>query len=315
MDEKDYKTPGIAGIIPSINTCWIPSETGFFPEQLLHMAPLVPDSFINTFFYSLQISKYFSIPLEITDRVWAVLNIVCLLWMFFIIRNIYQKGYLHVENGKSFYMILAICISAVIYITLAILTVGINKHYSDMTWVYIQEIRYFAPVCFLLQQFAVCLFLKPRIFFKKTGAVIIRIVLVLIMVGEVFHGTYFMMKQIFINREYGQHVKTGLPYLRAIQLTKREVLRGNTVIVCSKNLIYTNICSISGSSSINDLQALNEKMRASKPISIITIINQNELPVIQDFVSKTNTKLEYLTKYEGGTLLYFITNYPKTINY
>lgn len=92
------------------------------------------------------------------------------------------------------------------------------------------------------------------------------------------------------------------------------MLRGNPVVVCSGSLIYTNICSISGSSSINNLQTLNEKMRTSKPISIITVINQNELPVIQNFVSKTNTKLEYKTEYEGGTLLYFITNYPKTIN-
>jgi hypothetical protein len=291
-----------------------PSETGFFPEQLLFIAPLVPGSFVNTLFYGLQISKYFSVPVEITDGLWTVLHVVCLLWILYIIRNIYQKGYLRGENGKSFYIFLAISISAVIYLTLAILTVAISRHYSDMTWVYIQEIRYFAPVCFLLQQFAVFLIFKPQTFFKKTGTVIFRIILVLITLGEVSHGTYFIVKQVFIKKEFGQHVRTELPYLRAIQLTKREMLRGNTVVVCSGNLIYTNICSISGSSSINDLQVLNEKMRTSKPLSIITVINQNELPVIQDFVSKTNTKLEYMTEYEGGTLLYFITNYPKTIN-
>jgi hypothetical protein len=288
-----------------------PSETGFFPDQLLLAAPVVPGSFINTYFYNLQILKYCSIALETMDRFWTILHVICLLWIMYVIRIIYKKGYLRRENAKSFYVILAISISTAIYIFLAILTVRINKHYADMTWVYIQEIRYYAPVCFMLQQFAVFLFLKPHTFFSKTGTVLFRTFLMLILIEEVSHGTYFMIKQIFIKREFGEYVKNELPYLKAIQLTQNEILRGNRVIVCSNSLVYTNICSLSGSSSINDLQTLNKKMLASKPMTIITVINQKEQPIIQDFISKTNTKLESRMEYEGGTILYFITNLPK----
>ena len=155
---------------------------------------------------------------------------------------------------------------------------------------------------------------KAPCFFRKNNCCFIPHSLGTYYVEEISHGTYFFIKQIFIKREFGEYVKNDLPYAKAIQITKNEILKGNRVIVCSNSLLYTNICSLSGSSSINDLEILNKKILTSRPVTIITIINQKEQPIIQDFIVKTNTKLEYQTKYEGGTLLYYITNFPKTID-
>jgi hypothetical protein len=283
-----------------------PAESGFFPRQLLEAAPLVPASFINIPFYNLQISGFTSIPVATIDGFWRIFNTVCFLWLLYITLKLYKKGDMSRKNYKSFYLILAVGYSAALYIFLGFLTVRLSRHYSDMEWVYLQEPRYFAPLIFIVQQLTVFLFLATRRFFGKSGATLFRVLIVLLMMEEVFHGTYFFIKKIVVKNEYGNQILQDQPYWKAIQLTKQELSKSKSVIVCSNSLIFTNTCSLYGSYSLNDLHLLREKMPATEPFSIITIINREELPIIQDFISKTNTKLEF----RNGKLLYFITNCP-----
>jgi hypothetical protein len=283
-----------------------PAESGFFPGQLLEAAPFIPASFINISFYDLQIFKYALVPVSTMEDFWKILHAICFIGVLFIIWNFYEKRRLFQENVRTFYFYLASGISFAFYFLLSFLTIRLNKHYPDMEWVYIQELRYYAPISFMLQQFAVFLFLEPRKFFGKYGAYLFRLILVLIMLGEVFHATYFLVKQIIIKREYGQAIVQDLRYWKAVQMTKQQLSAGNPVVVCSNSLIFTNICSLYGSSSLNDLHMLDKKMNSSRPITLITIINSEEQPIIQSFISGTNTKLEY----QNGKLLYFITHFP-----
>jgi hypothetical protein len=178
------------------------SRTGFFPLQLIGLAPVVPGSFLNLDFIIMQVSKYMPITYQSLYMLWSVFNFFCLCFLVHISWPIIKSPDYFKKGFLNFYTRMSLWVSLYIFIFLSVLTIHYNSHYEDMmnTWVFVGIPRYFAPFCFLIFQFFVFLFLKPGLFPNKITFYLFRILMVCIVLEEISHGTYFIIKQVFVKK-------------------------------------------------------------------------------------------------------------------
>lgn len=285
------------------------SASGFFPEQLLLTGPLIPASFLNLNFYSLQISLHAQFTYEKMMQVWSVINLLSMAgllftaWKWFRGKRFIQKDY------RSFYAMLAAVFSLSLMAFLGFLSVTQSKNYPRHTaWTYVQEMRYFGVFSVLLIQWLGYLYLSAQHFFGKMGSVIFRFLMVIILIMDVFHGTYFLFKKVVVEKSTGLQRPSEQIDLTALALTRKEMLKNQTVIVCSNLQEILNICSLAGAAGINDLSVLNKPFRTSRPIVLLTIMNTRYPVADQSFLSFPSTVLEK----DFSGVYYYITRIPKS---
>src|SRR5664279_3512448 len=61
-----------------------PSKAGFYPDQLVRLAPIIPATFLNFDFLNMQASKYIHVSYPALGIFWSVLNIGCICWLGYI---------------------------------------------------------------------------------------------------------------------------------------------------------------------------------------------------------------------------------------
>jgi hypothetical protein len=251
------------------------SRTGFFPLQLLGLSPIVPGTFLNLNFLNMQISEHVRISYQNMDILWSVINIFCLCFLVYISWPMIRRTDYFKKEYLNFYALMSFWVSLFVFIFLGTLTIRFNSHYEDMAypWVFVGIPRYFAPFCILIFQFFVFLFLKPGLFPRKTSFYVFRILMVCIMLEEISHGTYFIVKQIFIKKEFGLRRPADRRELCSYRFVLAEMAKKTAVVVCAGTPEISNFSGLSGCSMIMDDSDFRKPMYSSKEVLIITTLD------------------------------------------
>ncbi len=279
------------------------SGTGFFPMQVLQMAPVVPGSFMNLDFINMQISRHFPISYQNMYTLWSVINfiIICILlyygWPFIKDPNFFKKDF------WNFYKRMSLWVSIYIFLFLIALTIHYNSHYEDMKypWVFVGIPRYFAPFCFLLFPFSAFLFLMPKLFPNKFSFYLFRILMVFVIVEEISHGTYFIIKQVFVHKEFGIQRQADQIELSTYNLVRAEQVK-NEIVVCAGIPEISNFSSLAGVSSIMDPLIFGKPIYSSKDVLIITTLDSFSATKMPPEFFKMDTRL---ISQENGYSYYF----------
>ena len=289
------------------------SSAGFYPLQLLGLAPVVPGSFINLDFINMQVSNHTSIAYQSMSIFWSVINFFCLLFLVIISWPIIKNAYYFEKEFLNFYARMTLWVSVFIFVFLSALTVHYNSHYVDMMypWVFVGIPRYFAPFCFLIFQFFVFLFLNGKLFRSKISFYLFRLLMVCIMLEEISHGTYFIVRQIFIKKEYGLNRLADQMELHSSRFVKDELAKKNAIVVCAGIPEISNFSSLLGVSSIMDPSIFEKPIQSSKEVLIISALDSFTTKNMPSSFFKMETELVdqqdgysyYFTKIHPGTSL------------
>jgi hypothetical protein len=174
----------------------VDTERGFYPENILHCAPIVPGSFINTFFTTSQLIDKAGMDLLQSHRLLEIINalmIFGLLILFFFL-FFRKKFFKQIDPFKSF-LFIGFFISAATFVSLGYLSATYKPQSGyDYGWNYFNEPRYFMFVSFFLQiGFIGWVFLyQPwkKGILQKTIVVFLSLLLFV----EVAHNIYFHTK-------------------------------------------------------------------------------------------------------------------------
>lgn len=169
---------------------------GFYPENILHCAPVVPGSFINTFFTTSQLIikgglslSHSMMLLEIVNGIMIAAILFLLLYLFFI------KRFFRLSDPFRVFLMTGVFISATTFVSLAYLSVTYKPQTGyGYGWNYLNEPRYFMFVNFFIQlAFVGWIFLYPNwkksLFQKMIVAVLSSLLFI-----EVTHNLYFYTK-------------------------------------------------------------------------------------------------------------------------
>ncbi len=280
------------------------SATGFFPLQLLGLAPIVPGSFVNLDFINMQVSNHTPVTYQSMLIVWSAINFFSLLFLVRISWPIIKNPDYFKQEFRNFYRLLSLWVCSFNFILLGALTVHFNSHYEDMMnpWVFVGIPRYFAPFCFLIFQFFAFLLLKPALFPNKISFYLFRLLILCIVLEEISHGTYFIIKQIFIKKEYSLRRPADRSELYSSSLVKDELAKKSAIVVCAGIPEISNFSGLSGVSSIMDPSIFKKPIQSSKDVLIITTLDSFSTKKMPHEFFEMDTRL---VNQQGGFSYYF----------
>jgi hypothetical protein len=199
--------------------------------------------------------------------------------------------------------------TVVLFGYLIVLTVVKNKHYNDtfFDWVYVQELRYYSVFIVFILQFVIWLYLKQKYFFNRTGKLIFRSFIAFILTIEIAHGSYYCIKKIAIEKEYGVRVDADQFIFKSMDITKKERVTSKNLVVCSNNYAIANMCSLENVPVFYDLDKLNKKILTSQHVKLLiasdTTMPNISVPLLLDPVVKPDFIFRNVS--------YYIVDLPK----
>jgi hypothetical protein len=288
-----------------------PTTTGFFPNQIYRFAPVIPETFINLDFVNMQVSNLKIVRYETLNIFWSVVNLGCFAWLVYILYKVFTFKKPALENFKTFYLILSVLISGVLISYLVILSVTKSSHYSDTfsPWVYVQEFRYYAIVSVFVIQFAAMLYMKREIFFNKYGQMILQWLFFIIVIGEIGHGTYFIVKQMFIKKYYATRIEGDQNYFKSLMLVDLVLKNEKNLVFCSNSPKFPNMANLKGIPAFYDLSELKMPIKTSRPLTFIIASDTSSPNPSIPFLSSLNTKPDLIFR----SVFYYIVKVPKSI--
>lgn len=287
-----------------------PSKTGFFPGQLFSMTAVIPSGLINMLFLNMQLSIILHTLYHNLTVFWQIINAGCMIWLIYISYKLFRRRIFRITDYRSFYAIQACMFTVVLFSYLIFLTVIKNKHYKDtyFEWVYVQELRYYSVFIVFILQFVLLLFLKTEYFFNRTGKFIFRSVIGIILIVEITHGTYYCIKKIAIEKEFGVRVAADQFLFKSMEITKKERSTNKNLVICSNNYTIANMCSLETVPVFYDLNKLNNRMVTSENIKLLIAVDTTvpgiSVPLLSDPVVKPDLVFKNVS--------YYIVNLPKT---
>jgi hypothetical protein len=269
-----------------------PTGSGFFPEHLLHVGPIVPGSLIDFKFCDMQLSQALHIPYSKMLTFWKWINVFLMIGTLILIIRYYKENGFHLNTPISIYMNLGLAISISTFFLLGYLSFT-QKPYSDhftKFWTYVQELRYYGVVLIFVQQGILLLIVYRGDLLSLTKEFFISVIIILAVV-EIAHGFYYLPKQIFIKKEAGVNRKTERIDLLALKTANELLKRGDKLIICSDSHELDNIASLSGISVLYDWDKLNTILHTSEPVTLLVILSQSSFPYYKQFFSIYNPEL------------------------
>lgn len=287
-----------------------PSKTGFYPGQLVRIAPVIPLGLLNLTFINVQLNRLLHISFENLNIFWKLINLICIGWLAQISYKLVRKKNFGAGDFKGFYSINALMFTLVLFAILLILSVVKNKHYTDtfFEWVYGQELRYYCVFTIFILQFVIFLFLRQDEFFNKTGKIIFRTIIAFILLVEITHGTYFCVKKIFIEKAYGMAIESDQYLFKSMQLTDMEMKNNKNLVICSNNYAIANMCSLGNVPIYCELEKLKKPLHNSLPVRLLiaadTTVPGISVPLLSDPVVKPDLVYKNVS--------YYFINLPKS---
>jgi hypothetical protein len=199
--------------------------------------------------------------------------------------------------------------TVVLFGYLIVLTVMKNKHYQDtfFEWVYVQELRYYSVFIVFILQFVLLLFLKQEYYFNKTGKIIFRSLIAFVLTVEIAHGTYYCIRKIAIEKEYGVRIDADQFLFKSMDMTKKEKGTNKNLVVCSNNYTIANMCSLENVPVFYDLNKLNKQVSTSQPVELLIAVDTTVPGIAVPLLSDPVTKPDLIFK----NVSYYIVNLPK----
>ena len=288
-----------------------PTTTGFFPGHILRFAPVIPETLINLDFVNMQVSNLKIVRYETLNIFWSVVNFGCFAWLVYTSYKLFRFKKLILENFKTFYVILSVLITGGLISYLVILSVTKSSHYSDTFshWVYVEEFRYYAIVSVFVIQFAAMFYMRRGIFFNSYGQAIIRWLFIVIVMGEIAHGTYFIVKQMAIKKYYATKIEGDQNYFNTLMLVDLELSKNKNVVFCSNSPKFPNIANLKGIPAFYDLSALKMPIQTSRPLTLIIASDTSSPNSSIPLLSSLDAKPDMIFR----SVFYYIIRVPKSI--
>ncbi len=280
-----------------------PSKTGFYPNQLLNMAPVIPQALLHLTFVNVQLNHILHISYENLNVFWKFVNLFCICWLIYTGYILFRRGVFRIRNYKGFYAIQACIFSLVLFTLLIVLSVLKNKHYTDsfFDWVYVQELRYYSVFIVFILQFGIWLFLKQKYFFNGTIQFIFRSVIGCVLLVVLAHGAYYCVKKILFEKEYGTAISADQYLFKSMELAGTEKTKNKNLIVCSNNCAIANMCSLENVPGYCDMGKLQKPLKHSNPVRLLiaadTTTPGNLVPLFMDTLSKPNLVFRNVSYY------------------
>jgi hypothetical protein len=289
-----------------------PSQSGFYPDQLIRLAPIIPATFLNFDFLNMQAGLYTHVSYPALRIFWSVVNIGCICWLAYICIKHLKYKKLQSGSFRSFYAILVFLFTIVLFGYLSLLTVIKSKHYPMLSgvWVYAEEMRYFAVFSVFLIQFAIFLILNPG-FFSVSGKMIFNCFMIFILVEEVSHGAYYCLKQILIKKDYGICQREDLKYFKLLELTKRTFAINKNLVVCSNAAEFVNMCSLAGVYGLYDIERLKAPIPTTSDMTLIIIVHQKIPNSFVPLVVTESLKPQWISE----EICYYMVKASKSLNF
>jgi hypothetical protein len=263
-----------------------PTGKGFFPENLLHLGPVVPASLIDFQLYDLYLSRILHISYPQVIIIWKWLNGLLLLGLLSFIFRYYQNNGFHMERPLHIYMNIALAISIVIFLLLAYLSFTQAPYSTRFTpfWTYVEELRYYAAILIFIPQGILFLLLYRRDLLSGYRKIFIPVITIVVAI-TIVHGFYHLSKQIFIKKDVGKNRVSELLDFQDLQFATRLSNSGEKLVICSDSYELANMASLTGIPVLYEYDRLNAPLHTSKTLILLVVLNRQELAYFKNFFS------------------------------
>lgn len=285
------------------------TQKGIYPQNLLHWAPFIPESFISLdfiytkFFSEIMNTESFYLFFEIIN---AFAFLLLLIVVFVQLKKINRNT---LPSVTKWFAIISVALSAgtlllLIYVSLT----NKEQRFHGVPWNYLTVSRYFA----LLFVFIQLAFIGWGIGgwggpIKNTFLKAIRFVLLLLLTVEITHNLYFTAKLSFRFSEY----KNAHYWNNRVQYVEKTVL---SLIVENpdKEILATaythptasHFAAYYGQKAMMNSENLNKILpRVKKPTLLLVHLTDDELPLFKNFLSATKVPLYKKNEYDNFYLL------------
>ena len=280
-------TTGQAGYI-------VDTGKGFYPENILHCAPIVPGSFINTFFTTSQLIDKTGMNLLQSHQLLEIINavmIIGLLILFFYL-FFYKRFFKPIDSFKLF-LLTGFFISAATFASLGYLAITYRPQSGyNYGWNYFNEPRYFMFISFYLQVAVIGWVFLYQSWKKSFLQKIIVTLLSLLLFIEVTHNIYFNTKVALdpIKYKVAPYEESDYTYFtQTLTSLSREYTMADFLIVSGSDDFFPLMAAYLGLKGIYDGQNIDKVLpQIKKKTIIIFTLYDNELPAYREFLTKQN---------------------------
>ncbi len=280
-------------------TCGAPlkmvaAESGFFPSNLFYWHPAIIASVVNVRVAPTILERVFGVSYSSWQYFFSYINMILYAIFLFIAAQQFYRTAKTPITANSLFKIIGAILSILIVLELAYLSLtnGLKHSVNGNVWTYIVEGRYHAFVIVFIQ---IILFVEyARMIMGATTRRLKKIILHVLMVLFILtclHQMYFAIKVATKYKTYKSSELREADYVWFLSKIHSHS-SGPPLLVASTDAYYPLIASINFHKGLLDPLTLNDEIPDVKHYMIlITIIQDNELPVFEKYLSHKDVRL------------------------
>lgn len=272
----------------------VPTERGYFPENLVHWFPIVPSSFINLSFLSSQLLHLAGLSVETLMSFLEIVNVIIILALIvFFVSIFFNKKNLSVLNPFKWFLIIGFFASAATFASLGYLSFTYKGQvWGPGLWSYVYDHRYYAFVAIFLQIiFLGWIFLYPDLIKKNWPKLIVYCFSIALFI-EVTHNIYFHTKVAFNFNKYKSEVYREQDYdyfFKLINELGKKYSDHDIWATASRDDFYPYAATYYGYTGIMDAATFKTKnIGVKKKTILVFMMYDHELASYKDFLSRSN---------------------------
>ena len=271
-----------------------PARRGFFPENLLYVAPFGWEIFVHLHFYCTQLSLLFDNAYGFWMQLASLLNYLLVVALLILYGRYLYKKRLQMHSPLEAFMVFGGIAALGSIGLLVLLSVTRSRHVGPphFVWTYVKELRYYLYAV-LFAQIAIWRFVlvngKPH---TSLRAKVLTGTLISIMLIETTHGVYHIARKLtpvnsnlvqLITRDNEPNTQIEMQYL---QSALRET-PAKKVVVASFAKKFGFVAGWYGFSALYTPTILNDTIpSSSQPVTLLVILNKKELSLMTSFLQR-----------------------------
>lgn len=271
----------------------MPTERGFYPENILHWFPVVPSSFINIAFLTSQAIHIAGIPLKTSMQWLELINMIVIIpLLLFFLTSLFRKKTFEGLSSLKLFLLLGAFASAGLFALLGYMSLTYKMQIGfNSIWSYVYEPRYFAfsvlffQLIFLSWYFIYFKKILAKNFFAKVFAGLCFFILFV----EVAHNIYFYSKVALNFKEYKSAVYREQDfsyYISLIENIKEKYPDYQIWATAPGDDFYFYLATYHGYIGIADADNLKTNLwKVKKKTLLILMLYDHEINAYQDFLS------------------------------
>lgn len=276
---------------------------GFYPENLLHCAPAVPGSFINTFFVTSQLIDKAGLSLADSMMILEAINGLMILLFVILFFNLWLgKKIFKTPDPFRIFLFLGFAVAAASFISLAYLSLTYKPQAGfGAGWNYLNELRYFMFVNVFLQLlFMGSIFLYTGWEKNILQKILVTILSILLFV-EISHNIYFYSKVALAPAKYATAPYEEADYTwftHTLESLNRENPAAEIWVVAESDDFFPLMAAYQNHKGVYNGTALITAVPVVKKETIVLFaLYDNEVQAYQSFFD--SRKVTLLNKVNG----------------